>query len=99
MEKIDIDTAKMLEYGNEIIKISNDLKTNFDELFKQLENMPNKQWIGNSASEFIRKVKIEEEDYYFSINILKSYGEFLTNSSLKNEKTVSKLKGDYEINI
>lgn len=90
MAEFKVDTVKLRETGKDIIKLTNELNEVFNLLFSRINNMPvtTKEWTGNAALEFVRKINIERKYYNAFKDNLCSYGKLLTIVSDKLELDV-----------
>lgn len=94
MEDISVNTKEMLERSKRILSSVNNSKDNLDSLFKELNDITNKQWVGNSAEEFVKRINIEKQEYYMLLDILEAYGLFLADSAVSYENLTSRLQGE-----
>lgn len=92
MAEFQIDTFKLRETGNDIIKLTNELNEIFNSLFTKINNMPvtTKEWTGNASLEFVRKINIERKYYNAFKDNLCKYGRLLINTSDKLESDAKK---------
>lgn len=64
MQKYDVDIPKLKENARNIIQLSNELNSIFSNIFDDLESVSIKNiWLGNSALDFVKKAKLEREQY------------------------------------
>lgn len=79
MAKVDVDTKKLRECGNDIIKLSVEIGETIDGLFNRIANMPvtTKEWFGPAATEFARRANIEKQDYVSVKSNISNFGKFL----------------------
>jgi len=79
---VEIDTSKISSCGTDIVKLSQDLGTIFDDIFSEMSNLiVNGAWSGNAASEFVSKVSGEKVYYTNFQKNLYNYGIALKNNA------------------
>lgn len=85
MAKIDFDTLKIKEIGNDIIELSGELNNALESLYSRMENMPTKtkEWIGKSANDYVKILKKEKERYMDFKDTICDYGEYLVDLSTR----------------
>lgn len=90
MANVNIDTGKIREAGNEMIKLSNELNSNVNDLFDRLVKIPTVsfEWVGESALEFSRIANAEKIDYVNLRKSLYSYGKFLVDTAEEMERAI-----------
>ena len=90
MANLNVDTTKLREAGNEIIKLSNEFNSNVNDLFDRLVKMPivSNEWVGESAQEFSRIANVEKIDYMNLRKSLYSYGKFLVDTAEDIERAI-----------
>ena len=90
MANLNIDTAKLRESGNEMIKLSNELNANVNDLFDRLVKIPTVsfEWVGESALEFSRIANAEKIDYINLRKCLYNYGKFLVDTAEDMERAI-----------
>lgn len=88
---IDIDTEKIKECGNDIVKLSNDLNQIIENLYERIINMPTKtgEWQGNSAIDFSRRANIEKNQAISLKNCLYDFGLTLIENADKYNNEVN----------
>lgn len=94
MANIDVDTVKIRECGNDILKLVSDLNDNIEELYDRIAKMPTKtfEWVGDSANEFVAIVNVEKTVYVEMKNTLQKYGKYLLDTADILEQTTNKNK-------
>lgn len=89
MAKLDIDTRKMRECGNEIMKLSISIGEDFTKLFDRIQNMPitTGEWVGQAAVAYANRAKYERMLYLQFKDVLYNYGKYLVDGAeeLENE--------------
>jgi len=89
MAKLDIDTRKMRECGNEIMKLSISVGDDINNLFDRIQNIPTVtcEWVGQAAEAYASRAKKEKLVYLQFKDILYSYGKYLVDGAeeLENE--------------
>lgn len=90
MANVNVDTSKLREAGNEIIKLSSELNDNVNGLFERLAKMPvvTREWVGESATEFARLANIDKINYQNLRNSVYNYGRFLIISADQLERAI-----------
>ena len=86
---IDIDTTKMREAGEDILKLVEELKQTYTTMFDRFDNMPEgtKEWQGESAVRFVASTKKEKLDYMNFVKDLYKYGKYLIDCANYYENT------------
>lgn len=95
MAEIQVDTKKLNECGNEIMKLANELNEELDMLFKRIENIPTvtHEWVGDSANKFAALSKIDKVQYYTLKDALYNHGKYLVESANLLDSTIQAVKG------
>lgn len=90
MAKLDVDTQKMRECGNEIMKLSISIGDDINKLFDRIQKMPTNtcEWVGESAEAYVSRAKNEKLQYLQFKDVLYSYGKYLVNSADILEQSV-----------
>ncbi len=96
MAEIKVDTVKMRECGNDIMRISNEIGNEFDNLFNRLINMPTKtfEWTGMAAKSYASKMKTEKSEYIQLKNNLYNYGKYLVDCANNLDGKISNLRNN-----
>ena len=86
---IDVDTEKLRQCGNDLIRLSQDLSQLSTGLYDRISNMPmiTQEWIGNSSFDFASKAMTEKVDAVDLKNQLYVFGAYLIGISDKYEET------------
>ena len=94
MTKIDVDTMKLRECGNDIIRLSNETNEVFDDMFKRINNMGTKthEWVGDSCIKFINKFNVESIEYRNFKEKIFNYGQYLVSTADLLDKTIESNK-------
>ena len=94
MAKVNVDTKKLRECGNEIMKIAVEIGDTIDGLFNRIANMPvtTKEWYGPAATEFARRANIEKEDYVKVKSSISNYGKFLVSIADNYDYIIGKVR-------
>lgn len=95
MADIQVDTKRLNECGNEIMKLANEFNEELDMLFKRIENIPTvtHEWVGDSANKFVALSKIDKVQYYILKDALYSEGKYLVESANLLNSTIETVKG------
>lgn len=91
MEKINIDTAKMKEAGNNIVATTKIFSTDITNLKKRIDKMTTEtyEWEGNAADNFVANVDLQLSELDSFIAILNNYGEELIENAQNYENAVN----------
>lgn len=91
MEKINVDTTKMKEAGNNIIVATRDFSKDIANLKKRIEKMTTEtyEWEGNSADKFVTIVSSQLLELDSFIATLNEYGEELITTAQNYENTAN----------
>lgn len=94
MSEVKIDTVKMRETGENILKLVEDLKSTYQDFFTRLENVPTKtrEWVGPTSEEFFGTIKFDKIDFMAFTNNLYKYGKYLVDSANEFEFTIQKIR-------
>jgi uncharacterized protein YukE len=94
---IEIDTTKMREAGEDILKLVEELKQTYNTMFERIANMPTKtkEWQGDSAVRFATKSSSEKKDYVAFTNDLYKYGKYLIDCANYYDNVKTRLDKDY----
>ena len=91
MAKVNVDTDKMREIGNNIISLSNEYTNVINELHNRLMNVSNTgEWSGVSADKFIEAKRLSKESYISLGRQLRRYGEVLVQSASDFEMSANR---------
>lgn len=95
MAEIHVDTKKMREEGMQMIKLSNELNSQLDGLFKRLESVPSvtHEWVGDSSEYFVNLVKFDKIQYYKLKDDLLLRGKKLVESADLLEFNIKRIRG------
>ena len=79
MANLIVDTKKLKESGEDIIRLTREMNEEINSLFSRISNMNTitREWIGSASAEFIKRSNIEKIQYIKFINSLNKYGQFL----------------------
>lgn len=91
MNEIIIDTERVMEIGNSIVKSGNELETLINELFSLLASIREQNaWVGISSNYFFDTILKQKEALinFNKVNI--QYGNLLINGALKYNALVNK---------
>ena len=89
---IDIDTIKIRNCGNDIVKLSNDLEIIIESLFSDLSKInTNLIWVGKSADYFIEKSKIDKNQYLSFQKRLNGVGRTLQENADNYNKNIKNI--------
>lgn len=90
---INIDTTKIKQSGQDIVKLSKELNEIIEILYTKIYNMPilTGEWVGNSAQLFVKQANnVEKKDAIAIKDTLKKFGEELIYSAEKYEAEIRK---------
>ena len=90
----NVDTNKIRECGNDIIRLSSELNELFTSLFERLILMPTntKEWVGESANAFAESVKQDKLQYDRLKEAIYSEGKLLVEYEDQIEAQVRKME-------
>lgn len=91
MEKIDVDTTKMKEAGNNIIVATRNFSLDISNLKKRIDKMTTDtfEWEGNSADNFVNRVDAQLLELNSFIATLNQYGQELIENAQNYENAVN----------
>ena len=89
----EIDTSKLTKYGNSIVDSSHALNEEIQKLYDRIINIPTKtgEWQGESALEFVRKVKKDKIEVLKTRKKIYNCGNALLKISENYEKGILSL--------
>ncbi len=93
MAKIMADGYKLIECGDEIVRLCEDYDKEIDELFNKLSKINQKAWSGNSASEYISRIRLQKSMYTTFGRDLKNYGKLIRNVGRNVNNVITKWEG------
>lgn len=93
MKDIHIDTVKIRNCGNEIIKISVQMNEIINAMFNRINNMPTTtgEWVGPSANEYAQRANLEKRQYTVFANELYAKGKYLIDYANAMEQKISEV--------
>ena len=91
---IELNSNILLEDGQRIIKLTEELETNIDYFYSRIEGMDSitGEWQGAGASTFIKNIKMDKKQTKSLLKALKSYGTSLVNQAEKIERCCTKVE-------
>ena len=92
MAIITADGDKLIECGEDIIKLCDEYNMLISDLFEKLYKI-NNYWSGSSADSYKQRILLDKSQYLLFGNHLKNYGKVLSNTG-KNINYVVKKWGD-----
>lgn len=92
MANIQVDTVKMRNAGNDIIRLTNEFNEAINTLYSRISsiNSSNGGWSGAAADEFIRRSNVEKKQYVALKDELLKCGKVLINAADKYENSTNK---------
>ena len=86
---VNIDTQKIRNCGNDILKLVEDLRGTYTSMFNELSNVSNSRvWIGDNADKFISSLAQDKLEFMNYVNSLSKYGNYLLDTATQYEKTI-----------
>lgn len=94
MNEVTINTDKMRSCGEDMIKLVEELKLTFNEMFIRFGNVPEKtrEWVGESAEKFVADVCKDKTEYMNFVNGLYKYGKYLIDSANEYDNLIRGMK-------
>ncbi len=92
MANITADGNRLIECGEDIVKLCDEYNMLITELFEKLYKI-NNYWSGAAASNYKQRIMADRSQYILIGNHLKNYGKVLANTG-KNINYVVKKWGD-----
>ena len=93
MAKIMADGYKLIECGDEIIRLCEEYDREIDELFNKLNTIYKRAWSGKSMQEYISVVRLQKPMYTTFGRDLKNYGKLIRNVGRNVNNVVTKWEG------
>lgn len=90
MATINVNTAKMIDCGNDIIKKTTECNNLLTEIFNELANLNKTSWSGSTADKYVEQVRIQRVQYKNLTNSLINYGNIIKNAGYKLENNMRK---------
>lgn len=90
MATIDVNTTKLIDCGNDIIKKATQCSILLNELFNELGNINKTAWIGVTADRYANQVRVQKVQYQRLTNALINYGKAIKNAGDKLENNLRK---------
>lgn len=92
--KVNINTKRLRECGNDILKLVEELRDTYCSLFDRIDKIPTttKEWVGESSEKFVTLVRKDKINYINYINDLKKYGNYLIESANSLDQLISKVR-------
>lgn len=91
MANIDVDTAKLYDYGTDIINKAQECNQLLNEVYNDLTKIEEFAWAGKAADTFSKKTLVKKTDAKKLINALIMYGKVMRNSGARFDQVVKKL--------
>lgn len=92
MANISVDTKKMQESGRDILNLANELNEAIQMLYSKISSITTTSsgvWVGNSATEFVRRANVDKKQYIELKNQLAGCGKFLIETADKYDASVN----------
>ena len=93
MAKIMADGYKLIECGDEIIRLCEEYDREIDELFNKLNTIYKRAWSGKSMQEYISVVRLQKPMYTTFGRDLKNYGKLIRNVGRNVNNVITKWEG------
>ena len=82
MEDIYVDTIKLKETGENIVKLGNELNEELNFIFSRLTNLSKMDaWVGIAVEDYIARANIEKQQYMQFKDAVIQMGKFLIEKS------------------
>lgn len=90
-----VDTNEVKAIASDFLKICNDLDDEFNKFFRKMSEVPttSKEWIGDSAEYYFRKLDKDKSQYVNFVNSLRSIGKSLNKNMRDVSDCISKNRG------
>lgn len=90
-----VDTTEAKAIAKDFLKTCNDLEDEFNKFFKKMSEVPttSKEWIGDSAEYYFKKVDEDKIQYVKFVNSLRSVGKSLNANMREISDCISKNRG------
>lgn len=80
MARVKVDGNKLVECGEEIIRLTNEYNQLINDLFAKITSIQATAWTGNGASKYVARVRQEKNNYVVFGNCIRSYGSAIKNA-------------------
>ncbi len=90
-----VDTTEAKAIAKDFLKTCNDLEDEFNKFFRKMSEVPttSKEWIGDSAEYYFKKVDEDKIQYVKFVNSLRSIGKSLNANMREISDCISKNRG------
>ncbi len=90
-----VDTTEAKAIAKDFLKTCNDLEDEFNKFFRKMSEVPttSKEWIGDSAEYYFKKVDEDKIQYVKFVNSLRSVGKSLNANMREISDCISKNRG------
>ncbi len=94
MEEIKVDTKRIRECGDDILKLVEELKLTYNEMFTRFEKIPTetREWVGPTAEKYSAAVLGNKPTYMNFAKDLYKYGEYLINCANAYDEIVNQVR-------
>ncbi len=89
-----IDTDKIKEKGDKIVKYANDYKQLINKLFNIILCGSNidQAWVGEAADKYKKIISLDKEDYLDFGDNIKKFGNYLQKYAKESDNTIASIK-------
>lgn len=90
-----VDTTEAKAIAKDFLKTCNDLEDELNKFFRKMSEVPttSKEWIGDSAEYYFKKVDEDKIQYVKFVNSLRSVGKSLNANMREISDCISKNRG------
>ena len=94
MADINIDTVKINECGQDLVKLSNEMNMIINQMFTRINNISGSEgiWVGPGAEKFKQYANIDKKQYTTFIDNFYKFGKYLIDYSSSYEQLIKGVK-------
>ena len=93
MAKIMADGYKLIDCGDEFVRLCEEYDNQIDKLFQKLNDIEKKVWSGKSAQEYVSRVRTQKLIYTSFGRDLKNYGKLIRTVGKNINNVITKWEG------
>ena len=89
------DTTEVKDIANEIIKLCNDLDSEFNKFFNKMNNVPitSREWVGQTATYYFSTYEKDRLEYKKFVNSIRLLAKSLNSNMRSVSSCISKNRG------
>ncbi len=94
MEEVRVDTERIRKCGEDILKLVEELKLTYNDMFEKIEGIPDKSkiWAGETAQQYVAHAKNYKPMYMNFLKDLYKYGQYLVKCASEYDRLIGKVR-------